>query len=98
VENDACIFKEWRWGQKNTLKKKAAGSSETPTTIIKTIRYMAEGRAIAQAVSRWLPTAVARVHMGFVVDKVALGEVFSDYLGFPHTNFCTITITYQEPG
>jgi hypothetical protein len=37
-----------------------------------------KGRAIAQAVSRWLPTAAARVRarvwqVGFVVDKVALG-------------------------
>jgi hypothetical protein len=36
------------------------------------------GRAITQAVSRWLPTAAAPVrngaeHMGFMVDKVALG-------------------------
>jgi hypothetical protein len=38
------------------------------------------GRAIAQAVIRWLPTAAARVrpgHAGFVVDKVALGQVSS---------------------
>jgi hypothetical protein len=46
------------------------------------------GRAIAQAVSRWLPTAAARVqtrssHVGFVVDKVGLGQVFSEYFGFP---------------
>jgi hypothetical protein len=46
------------------------------------------GRAIAQAVSRWLPTAAARVRIrvwqvGFVVDKVALGQVFSEYFGFP---------------
>jgi hypothetical protein len=46
------------------------------------------GRAIAQAVSRWLPTAAARVrvraeHVGFVVDKVALGQVSSEYFGFP---------------
>jgi hypothetical protein len=32
----------------------------------------------------------------FVVDKVALGQVFSEYFGFP-TNFSTITITYH-PG
>jgi hypothetical protein len=43
---------------------------------------------IAQAVSRWFPTAAARVrslsdHVGFVVDKVALGQVFSEYFGFP---------------
>jgi hypothetical protein len=46
------------------------------------------GRDIAQAVSRWLPTAAARVfirveHVGFVVDKAALGQVFSEYFGFP---------------
>jgi hypothetical protein len=47
-----------------------------------------KGRAVAQAVSRWLPTAAARVlvrakHMGFVVDKEAVGQVFSVYFGFP---------------
>jgi hypothetical protein len=44
------------------------------------------GRAIAEAVSRWLPTAVARVcarQVGFVVDKMALEQVFSEYFGFP---------------
>jgi hypothetical protein len=47
------------------------------------------GRAIAQAVSRWLPTAAARgsspglVMWDFVVDKVALGQVFSENFGFP---------------
>jgi hypothetical protein len=44
-------------------------------------------RAVAQAVSRWLPTAAAQVasrqHVRFVVDKVALGQVFSKYFGFP---------------
>jgi hypothetical protein len=40
--------------------------------------------------------------VGFVVDKVALGQVFSEYFGFPlpifiPTNFSTITITYH-PG
>jgi hypothetical protein len=45
------------------------------------------GRAVAQPVSHWLPTAVAQVliraeHVGFVADKAALGQVFSEYLGF----------------
>jgi hypothetical protein len=45
------------------------------------------GRAVAQAVSRLFPTAAARVlprsgHVGFVVDIVALGQVFSEYFGF----------------
>jgi hypothetical protein len=42
----------------------------------------------SQAVRLWLPTAAARVrarsgHVGFVVDKVALEQVFSEYFGFP---------------
>jgi hypothetical protein len=46
------------------------------------------GRAVAQAVSLWLPTAAARVRFrasmwGFVVDKAALGQVFSEYFRFP---------------
>jgi hypothetical protein len=60
------------------------------------------GRAVAQAVSRWLPTAAARVrsrseHVGFVVEKAALGQVFSGYFGFPcqssFTNFSLIIIS-----
>jgi hypothetical protein len=44
--------------------------------------------AIAQVVSRWLPTAAVpgfetiSGQVGFVVDKVALGQVF-EYFGFP---------------
>jgi hypothetical protein len=46
------------------------------------------GRDIAQAVSLRLPTAAALVeprsgHVGFVVDKVALWQVFSEYFSFP---------------
>jgi hypothetical protein len=42
------------------------------------------GCAIAEAVSRWLPAAAARVRarvwqVGFVVDKMAAGQVFSKY-------------------
>jgi hypothetical protein len=44
---------------------------------------------MAQAVSRRPPTAEARVQsqvspVGFVLDKVALGQIFSpEYFGFP---------------
>jgi hypothetical protein len=44
---------------------------------------------IGQAVRRWIPTVVARVriwsgHVGFVGgQKVALGQVFSEYFDFP---------------
>jgi hypothetical protein len=46
---------------------------------------------IAEAVSRWLPTAAARVRdrvwqVGFVVDRVASGQVFSEYFGLPCQN------------
>jgi hypothetical protein len=49
------------------------------------------GRTIAEAVSRWLPTAAARVRawvwqVGFVVEKVASGQVFSEYFGFSCQN------------
>jgi hypothetical protein len=47
-----------------------------------------EGRAVVQSISRWLPTAAARVrvrakHVGFVVDKAALGQLFPQVLRFP---------------
>jgi hypothetical protein len=44
------------------------------------------GRVISQVVSRRLPTASSRpsqVMWGFEVNKVALGQVFSEYFGFP---------------
>jgi hypothetical protein len=42
------------------------------------------GRATAQAVSRWLPARFASgQYVGFVVDKAALGQVLSEYFGFP---------------
>jgi hypothetical protein len=50
-----------------------------------------DGRAIAQAVSRRFPTAAVRIraqvrscYVEFVVGKVALGQVFSKYFGFPY--------------
>jgi hypothetical protein len=51
--------------------------------------YCLLGHAVAQAVSHWLSTAAARVrprsgHVGFVVDKLALGQVFSLYFFFLH--------------
>jgi hypothetical protein len=46
------------------------------------------GHAIAKAVNHWLLTAAAQVRarvwqVGFVVDKVVSGQVFSEYFGFP---------------
>jgi hypothetical protein len=62
------------------------------------------GRATAQVVSRWLPTAAAWVEPGsgqegFVVDKVALEQVFSEYFGFPcQSLFPQILHPHNHPG
>jgi hypothetical protein len=61
------------------------------------------GRSIAQAVSRWLPFAAARFaseqHGGFVVDKTALGQVFSEYFGFPcQSSFHQFPHHHNHPG
>jgi hypothetical protein len=53
------------------------------------LRHELRGRAMAQAVSRWLPTAAVRGSKPDLVmwdswwDKVALGQVFSEFFGFP---------------
>jgi hypothetical protein len=63
------------------------------------------GRAVAEAVSRWLPTAAARFapgsgQVGFVVDKVASGKVFSKYFSFPCQNrlFHQLLHHHNHPG
>jgi hypothetical protein len=60
------------------------------------------GRAVAQAVSRWLPTAAARVrvraeYVWFVVDKAALGQVFSEYFSFPCQSFHQFLHHHKHP-
>jgi hypothetical protein len=62
------------------------------------------GHAIAHTVSRWLSTAAAQVRarlwqVGLVVDKVALGQVFSEYFGFPcQSSFHQIVHHHNHPG
>jgi hypothetical protein len=59
---------------------------------------------IQYLVSRWLPTAAARVRarvwqVGFVVDKVSLGQVFSEYFGFlGQSAFHQILHHHNHPG
>jgi hypothetical protein len=67
--------------------------------------YGQSGRAVTEAVIRWLPTAAARVRariwqVGSVVDKVALGQVFSEYFGFPCQNrsFHQLLHHHNHPG
>jgi hypothetical protein len=53
-------------------------------SILKTLELnYTVGRSIAQALSRRLGFEIRLVNVGFVVDKVALGQVFSEYFGFP---------------
>jgi hypothetical protein len=61
------------------------------------------GSAIAEAVSRWLPTAAARVQSrlwssGICGGKVASGQVFSEYFGFPCHSFHQILHHHNHPG
>jgi hypothetical protein len=59
-------------------------------------------RAVAQAVRRWLPTSAALVRFraacGFVVDKAALGQVFSEYFGFHCQSFYQFLHHHIHPG
>jgi hypothetical protein len=50
---------------------------------------------MAQAYSRRPPTAES-VHVGFVVDKVALGQVFPRVLRFSPVNFIPPVLHYLE--
>jgi hypothetical protein len=76
------------------MKMETAGYSET----------LVSGRAVAQAVSHWLPTTAAWLriwaeHVVFVVDKVELGQVFSEYFGFPcQSSFHQFFHHHTHPG
>jgi hypothetical protein len=51
-------------------------------------------RAVAEAVSRWFASGQ---HVGFVVDKAALGQVFFDYFGFPCQSFYQFLLHHNHP-
>jgi hypothetical protein len=45
------------------------------------------------------PVRVRAEHVGFVVEKVALGQVFSEYFGFPcQSSFHQILHHHNQPG
>jgi hypothetical protein len=87
-------FHVWRYANWSLLYITTAQNRNCSTI------YGSQGRAIAQAVSRWFPTAAARSgHVGFVVDEVALGQVFSKYFGFPcQSSFHQILRPHDHPG
>jgi hypothetical protein len=77
------------WFYKNKKKKKKVSaikfaSQSLPVNSV-TQTY---GHAVDEAVGSWLSTAAPQVrvrveHVVFVVDKAALGQVFSQYFGCP---------------
>jgi hypothetical protein len=55
-------------------------------------------RLVAGFPPRWPGYSSRLGHVGFVVDKVALGQVFSEYLCFPcQYKFSTLIVIYH-PG
>jgi hypothetical protein len=60
------------------------------------------GLAVAQAVSRWLPTAAARVRVraacGVCGGQNGTGQVFSEYFGFPCQSFHHFLHHHNHPG
>jgi glycerol-3-phosphate acyltransferase PlsY len=71
---------------------------------LRTLKFKSYLTARCPAVTRWLSTAAARVRarvwlVGFVVDKVVLGHVFSEYFGFRcQISFHQILETHNHPG
>jgi hypothetical protein len=60
-----------------------------------------EGRAVAQRLDAGFPPRRAGFtsgqHVGFVVDKAALGQVFSEYFGFPCQSFHQFLHHHNHP-
>jgi hypothetical protein len=59
------------------------------------------GRTVAQAVSRWLPTAKARVRIlaasGVCGGESGTGAGYSEYFGFPCQSFHQFIHNYNHP-
>jgi hypothetical protein len=91
----ACGRAELDWTPRvaETVRRSTALSQIGKVTVL-------AGRAIAQAVSRWRPGFESGSGlMGFLVDKVALGQVFSEYFGFPcQSSFHQILHHHNHPG
>jgi hypothetical protein len=66
------------------------------------INALAYSRAVAQAVSRWLPTAAARVRVrtacGVCGRRSDTGQVFSEFFCFPCQSFHQIIRYHNHPG
>jgi hypothetical protein len=61
-----------------------------------------KGRAVAQRLDAGFPPRLPGFaygqHVGFVVDKAALGQIFSEYFGFPCQSFHRFLHYRNHPG
>jgi hypothetical protein len=68
----------------------------------KSICKTKSGRAVAQRLDAGFPPRrpwfASGQHVGFVVDKAALGQVFSEYFGFPCQSIHRFLHYHNHPG
>jgi hypothetical protein len=61
-----------------------------------------DGRAVTQRLDAVFPPRLPGyaygLHVGFVVNKAALGQVFSEYFGFPCQSFLRFLHYHNHPG
>jgi hypothetical protein len=66
------------------------------------IKIAVLGRAVAQRLDAGFPPRrpgfACGQHVGFVVDKAALEQVFSEYFGFPRQSFHRFLHRHNHPG
>jgi hypothetical protein len=64
--------------------------------------FVGTSRAVAQRLDAGFPLRrpgfAYGQHVGFVVDKAALGQVFSEYFGFPCQSFYRFHHYHNHPG
>jgi hypothetical protein len=77
-------------------------SSKPSCTVTCNVRLPEYGRAVAQRLDAGFPPRrpgfAYGQHLGFVVDKAALGQVFSEYFGFPCQSFHRFLHYHNHPG
>jgi hypothetical protein len=77
-------------------------SQEGLSSVSKSLVRVHDGRTVAQRLDAGFPPRrpgfAYRQHMGFVVDKAALVQVFSEYFGFPCQSFHRFLHYHNHPG
>jgi hypothetical protein len=69
-----------------------------PTSFISCISDSSSGRAVAGFSQQGPGSSPRSSHVESVVDKTALGKVFSEYFGFPCHSFHRLLHTHLHPG